>query len=462
MRIEERIGIEDMDQPKKKKMKGITKLIIALIIILVLLLAGIVALIMYRLENPTQIVSYVDGKVVKGLDTILDIQKDEYGQTKIYIPIREFAEYLNAANPKFNYRTFKGEYTPKTEEDTKCHVIREGYEVAIFTKDSKSIYKLNLQTKSQDYEECIIDSNVYESNDKLYASEDGIEQGYNVQFVYDEKTKTIQIYTLDYFVQTFVARLKKQNIGNYGEMKIEEKDYNNCKTIFDDLLIVQNSNKKFGVLSPDFTTFILEPQYDDIDFIPDSKTFCVKSNGKVGIFSEDGKRKIDMIYDDITLMDKKTNLYMVKANNQYGVVDENGEIIIYPEYTKVGTNVSSFAYNEVKNGYILLNKLIPIQQGDKWGFFNIQGEKITDAKYSAIGCQKVRSGNNIYPLLQLPEKQVIVVCDENKKYSFVDVNGKDDIIPFVFDEMYIKTNEGIPSYWMTSNGTERDILEYLK
>lgn len=456
MRLEDKVNIP------RKKMSGTKKLIIVLIIILFLLLMGVVALIMYRLENPTKITAYIDGKAVSGLDTILDIQKDENGQTKIYMPIREFATYLNAANPEFNYKTYKGDYNPKTEEDSKCYILRDEYEVAIFTKGEKNIYKLNLKTKSADYEECYIDADVYESQGKLYTSEDGIEQGYNVDFSYDEKTKTVKIYTLDYYIQLFVANLEKKNIGEYGIMEIEDDNYSNCKSIFDNLLIVKNSNRKYGILSTNLSNFTLEPQYDDIDFVSDSKTFLVKSDGKVGLFSEDGKRKIDLIYDEITLMDKKSNLYMVKINNQYGVVNENGDVIIYPEYTKIGTDISSFSYNGVKNGYILLDTLIPVQQGDKWGFFNIQGKKVTDGlNYAGIGCSSVRSGNNIYPLLQLTEKNVVVVQDENKKYSFMNINGDDNMLPFVFDEMFIKMTTGETSYWMTTNQKDYNILEYL-
>ena len=454
--------VEDNDI-KRTKMSATKKVIIAFIIILSILCVAIVVLIMYRLKNPTQITTYIDGKLISGFDAILDIQTDENGNTKIYVPIREFATYLNAANSEFNYKTYKGDYNPKTEDDSKCYVIRDKYEVAIFTKGSKTVYKLNLQTGSDDYEECYIDTDIYESNGKLFISTDGIEQSYNVQFSYNEPTKTINIYTLDYFIQTYKTSLANRTIGEYGTMTIEDGNYTNCKSIFNNLLIVKNSNGKYGIITTNYSKFILEPQYDDIDFVNDSETFLVKSNGKVGLFSKDGSRKIDLIYDEITLMEKKSNLYMVKTNNQYGVVNEDGDIIIYPEYSKIGTDISSFGYNDVKNGYIILDTLIPVQQNGKWAIFNTQGKMITDGfKYTYIGCKNVRSGNNIYPLLQLPEYNVIVVGDENKKYSFMDTSGNDEILPFVFDEVFIKMTSGETSYLMTTNQTDYNILDYLK
>lgn len=448
---------------QKNKTKKLKRLIIILILLLVLLGAAIIVLIVYRVYNPDQITTYIDGVFVQDFDQILDFQIDENGQTQIYVPIREFASYLNLVDTNFGYQTFRGDYNPKTEDENKCYTIRSGYEVAIYTNQSKVIYKLNLQNNSSDYEECYIDRDVFANNGVLYASTDGIEKGYNVVFSYDENRKIITIYTLDYLIQTHQAVLENTTIGNYGTMQIVQ-NYTNWKSVFDGLLIVQSSNGKYGIIQADnYNSFILEPQYDDINFIEDSSTFLVESNGKVGLFSEDGRRKINLVYDEITSMGQDSNLYVVRSNNMYGVVDEDGNVIIYPEYTQVGIDVSSYSYNGVKNGYILLNRLIPVQQDKMWAFFDIQGNRVTNGFiYQDIGCTSVRSGNNIYPLLEIPDCDVIVVQDEYGKYSFMDVTGNDTMLPFVFDEVYIKMTTGEETYWMTYRGTEYDVLQYLK
>ena len=98
-----------------------------------------------------------------------------------------------------------------------------------------------------------------------------------------------------------------------------------------------------------------------------------------------------------------------------------------------------------------------------WAFFDKNGKKMSDGfKYKSIGCSGVRSANNIYPLLEIPEYNVVAVSDEEGKYAFMDTTGNDSILNFLFDEMYIKVSEGEQSYWMTFRGKEYEILKYLK
>ena len=215
--------------------KKIKKIIIWIIILLFILCIIISILIAYRIYNPTEIRTYIDGEIVQDFDKILDFQTDENGKTQIYIPIREFATYLNKTSEEFGYRTYKGEYNPKTEDDDKCYVIRDDCEVATFSKDSKIIYKVNLQNNDEDYDECYIDKSVFKSNDKLYTSVEGIEKGYNVYFEYDEAKKTINIYTMDYMISAYQLDLENKTIGEYGILQVDDKEYSNWKTVFDDL-----------------------------------------------------------------------------------------------------------------------------------------------------------------------------------------------------------------------------------
>ena len=110
--------------------------------------------------NPTRITTYIDGVKVNGFDKILDFSTDENGETQIYIPIRDFATYLNAVNTDFGYQTFKGDYNPKTEDENKCYVYRDKYEVAMYTKKSKIIYKAFLMEKAFDLRQNFV-RNVY-------------------------------------------------------------------------------------------------------------------------------------------------------------------------------------------------------------------------------------------------------------------------------------------------------------
>lgn len=453
---------EEFDE-ENQKLKSIKKIIVISILILSIIVIVLIGLLVYTNNNPTHITAYIDGVKVSNFEQILDVQTDENGKTQIYIPIREFATFLNAVHPELKYTTFKGDYNPKTEEETKCYIMREKYEVAIFTAKSKTIYKLNLQDRADEYEEINAEKDVFLNNGVLYASSEGIEKGYNIEFKYDENKKIIRIYTLDYLISANQKLLKEKNFSNFGTLEIDERNFNNCKSILDGLLIVQNSSDKWGVLTADFKEFILEPQYDNIDFMAGSSKFLVESNKKIGVFSKDGKNMIELKYQDITSMGQNSNLYIVKVNEQYGVVDENGNIIIYPQYEKIGIDYKNFTYNDVKNGYILLNKLIPVKQNSKWALYTLKGEQVSKGfKYDRIGCSRVKSGNNIYGLVQIPERNVIVVGEGDDKYSFMNINGDDSMLPFLFEYIYIKSSEGNNTYWMTNKDIDYNVLDFLK
>ncbi|HCC03638.1 MAG TPA: hypothetical protein DEP51_02105 [Clostridiales bacterium] len=463
------IGYDEIEE-KKMKTNKIKKIIIVSIIILSVLAVLLVALIVYKEENPTYITTYIDDVKVQDFDKIIDIQTDENGKIQFYIPIRKFSAYLNKVNTDFKYEDFDGEYDIKTENPDSCHIFREGKEVSVYTKGSKIIYKKNLQTRNSEYEEYTIDKDVFMNNGILYASKDGIEKGYNVVIKYNQDKKTIIINTLDYLAKQQVESLKKEKHGNYGILEYQSNVLNNNKSIFEDVLIVRSNNGQYGLLSGNHKTLILEPKYDKINYFPDSKTFSVESNGKIGLFDKEGKQKIGLIYDSIVSMGKNSNLYIVKSNNQYGVVDanksESDNTIIYPQYDQIGIEIGSFAYNGVKNGYIILDELIPVKQGKLWALYNKEGKQISDGfKYTNIGCSRVKSGNNINAVLQIPEVNVIAVSDQSNKYGFMDINGNDNIVAFVLDQVYIKTLNGQDSYWMSiiSNGEEieRNVFDYL-
>ena len=422
-----RLMDEEQIDMKEDHFKKIRKIIIVAIIIMSLFMLVIVALIFYIEQNPSNITTNIDGKVVKDFDKILDIQVDENGNTEFYFPIKDFVPYLN-----LGYQTFRGDYEPKTEEENKCYSIRDNYEVVVFTEKSKVIYKKNLQSNSDEYTECYIDKDVFYSNGKLYTSQEGIEKAFNVIFEYDEKKKNINIYSLDQLIKSYKEVLKNKSYGNYENLDFDTNNYENCKTIFDNLLIVHTSNNKYGIMNTadmNNVKFVLEPKYDDIDFISESRMFLVKSNDKVGLVSENGETKIDLIYDKITSMGQKSNLYIVQSNNLYGVVDENGQNFLYPEYEKIGMDVKSFSYNGIKNGYIILDELIPVMQDKLWGFYSIKNKKwITESfKYTTLGCTDLPKENNVFTLLVIPDGKVIVVGDEYKKYSFMYINGYDSI-----------------------------------
>ena len=444
------IDEENMKQSNNSKAKAI---IIGLIIILTIICISVITLLFYFLKNPINKGIYIDGNINSELEEKFNIKNDT-----TYIPIREFAKLTQSS---LKYASFNGDYNQKTEDPNKCYVLKEDNEVAIFTKDSDIIYKLNLQNKNSEYEKYKIDSKVFMENGQLYTSIDGIKKGFNVSIEYD-KNKNMVITSIDKLIDIISKKLETIKASEYGKLTAETDLLNNAQAIFQNLLIVKADNNKYGIVKLDnLSNFILEPKYDSISYICESESFLISSNGKYGIFSKEGKHKIDLLYDEIVSIGKEYGLYVVKSNDKYGVVNENGKVIIYPENEKIGIDIDPYTYNNVKNGYILLNKLIPVKKDELWVLYDLNGKILTDEEKNKknIGCNNTKNESNTYSLLEIPELELIVVQDIYEKYAFANIEGNDKFFPFILDNVYIKVINGEKKYYMKSNEKEYDILE---
>ena len=192
-----------------------------------------------------------------------------------------------------------------------------------------------------------------------------------------------------------------------------------------------------------------------------SSDFLVQSGKKKGIISKESKTKVNAVYDELTLIDRKNNLYRIKKDNLYGVINDKDKVIIHPENSKIGIDINEFSYSGVKNGYILLDSLIPVEQDGKWAFYDTKGKLLTDGfVFDKIGCS-VGNSNNVYSLLEIPEYNVVVVGNDNGQYTFMNTKGKYDILPFVFEQIYMKISSGEISYYMKYNNKTYDVPKYL-
>ncbi len=131
--------IEESFQTKEEKSKKMTsKIILGAIILLIILIIGIISYLMY-IKN-SQLKLTLDGQVNEKFKDMLIIENDG----TIYIPIKEVAGILG-------YDSYNGEYSDKSEEQSKCYIQNEN-EVANFSLGSNKIYKLDLTTSTENYE----------------------------------------------------------------------------------------------------------------------------------------------------------------------------------------------------------------------------------------------------------------------------------------------------------------------
>ncbi len=430
---------ESYKEKDTSKTKLIARIILVIIILLVLVIIGIVIAI-YYIDN-SKLKIYVNGKMNNDIEQYLLTSEDG----KIYISIRDIA-------PIIGYQSYSGEYSNRSEDTSKCYV-QSSEEVANFALQSNKVYKLYLNSTSttgENYEYVYLDQVVISNNGKMYMPEDGMQKAFNASFTYDKEANRMYIYTLDYLIDSY-----KNSVLDYGYTEIQD-NFNNYKAILNGMLVVKKD--QYGVINAQTGEAIIEPKYDSIEYMPSTGNFLITSNNKKGIMSNTGSLKVQILYDQITLMDSDAGLLLVKRDGKSGVIDTNGNIKIYIEYDNIGADITPFSDNDIKNKYILLDNLIPVQNDGKWGFFDKTGKQLVDFKYDSLGYRATTS-KNAMNLLVVPNYNVMIVNSGNK-YGIINAEGEEIIQP-ILDDAYMYISGGQKYYKMTFNDQELDIIEYL-
>lgn len=426
---------EEVDNKKKSKLLMIIGILLTALIILIIVIIGTI---IYLKQSVMQII--VNGQNKNEIEKLLYIPEDD--NTKLYIPIRAIAKYLN-------YNDFRGDYKIKSEDSTKCYVKNEN-EIAMFTKDSDTLVKTR---GDSDYEYVKLEEKVLEKDGELYTTPSGIEKAFNTLFEYNANKKNINIYTMDYLNKMYASKLKID-----GETVKLSEEYSDQKAIFEGLIIVIKNNI-YGVVDVESGNPILEFKYEDIKYLPATSDFLVKSNNKYGVIGKDTSIKVRTVYDEIKIMDNQNELYLVKQNNLYGVIDTKGKTIISPEYKQIGIDISKFTQNGIENQYVLLNKIIPVKNNqDLWGIFDIKGQLVKDFIFTGIGCSSSNLSKiaNSYPAVVIPSYQVIIV-EKDKHYNIITTSGEELIPTYVLETIYLKTNTetGENTFYMAYNNNEK-------
>ena len=431
--------IDDDFEPKKKKdTKKTTKIILAVIILLVIAIVAIIGIIAYMEEKTLKL--YLNGSQNEKIKSMMSIDSDG----TVYFPIKDIASYLG-------YQSFNGEYTDKSEEQSKCYIQNDN-EVANFALNSNKIYKLLLQDSDGNYDYYYAKKPVKAINGKLYASSDAIEKAFNVSFSYNEEKQRAYIYTMPYLIQSYSSK-----VLDYGYEKISD-DFNNQKTVLNDMLVVTKEQDKIYAVIDTKGNAVIEPKYDNIEYLPYSGDFLVTSNNKVGIISAKRETKIPISYDSLELIDSDSGLYLAERDKKYGVVDSNGNTKVYIEYDQIGVDNTQFKENNIKNKYLLDNGMIPAKKDKFWGAFDKTGKQVLNFEYDSFG-YIASSNKDALNLLLIPDYNVMVVC-KNKKYGLVNSNG-DLLVDIILDDAYMTESAGKKYYYMTYNDRKIDIPDLL-
>ena len=430
---------ESFQSKEEKKKKRTTGIILGAIILVILIIIGIAVYLFYIQSTTMRLI--LDGQSNESLKQIIVFENG-----KMYAPIKEIASYLG-------YSSYNGEYSQRSEDQSKCYVQSEN-EVANFSLNSNTIYKLDLTTSGNDYENVYVDDPVIAKDGVLYATSEAIEKAFNVSFQYDQNANRIYIYTLPYLVQTYSSK-----VLDYGYTALSDV-FVNEKAILDNMLVVTSGQNKdvYGVIDVNGNV-ILEAKYDNITYLPEVGDFKVEVSKKVGIMGNKGETKVQIMYDSIDLMDGDAGLYVASNDKKYGVIDTRGNIRVYIENDEIGMDITPFAQNNIKNKYILAGNLIPARKGELWGLYDLNGNQVVDYVYDSFG-YIARSNKDALNLLVIPDYEVLVAC-KDEKYTLLNSVGQELFRGPVADDIYMTISGGQRHYYITANNQTMNAEEYL-
>lgn len=447
------IGTNQSEKERKAKKSMI---IISIFIILLLLASIATAVAIYYLKIQ-EFKLEVDGNMVsaskytssKTFDFVTE------GSDEFYVSLSDVAGLIK-------YKYYNGGYKQYTEDSTKGY-LESANEVVTFEKDSDTIYKTPVG--ELDYTDYTLSKPVIQKNNKLYIYSKDLALACNLKIAYNQENNKISINTIDYLTAYYSAK--------YPDASLES--FNNKKALLYGLLVVINpnsketQNKKYGIHDLQ-NQEVIGMKYSNIEFIEGTEEFLVTTEeNKVGIITSTGETKIAPTYDALKQIEKKRNLYLATNNGKSGIIEKNGKILIYLEYEKIGVDLTDFATNDIKNKYILFDKVIPIKQNDKWGLYDIKGNVILEPQYKCIGCvSKSNDGISTNSILAIPEIEGIVFGQEieidKRKETYYGIFSTDGewMVPVALDKVYSVTVSGKEEYTMIDSlGNSYDVIQYM-
>lgn len=462
-----------VNKPKGHSNTTIIGIIIAIIV--TLLIIFIIALIIQDIQPIDETMkTYIDGKEIE-MDTSIFLIENN----KVYVSVKGIASFAG-------YESHSGEYKIEAEDINKVFVENKQETASMFL-NSNIISKIEPNSNGE-YKNYTMSEPARNVKGDIYVISDGIEIACNIKLEYNQANNTMNIQTLPYIFELYNKSV--QNIGFAGV----SDNFENQKALLYNRIVIENSDGRYGVIDSSGTE-VIGTRYAYIQFNEYNKEFTItNSYDKVGIDYIDGETKINVNYDEIKSIDKENRLYLVKSNEKYGVIDGDERIIIHIEYEDIGVDISPYTIQsnnkqdttknnkdneekEIVKQYVFFDSLIAVKQNDMWGFFDLEGNKVSDIKYTDIGCKakviedtKNNNSNQQTTLtkttgnLLLIDEYELIVVEQNGKYGLIDNKAKELFRPEA-EDMYSITNAGVKSYYMIYHqkayNLENDIFKEL-
>lgn len=374
-----------MDLLKEKpKQKNTKKIILTLLIISIVAVIITICLMLYISTRPQAKVAKKDKVFVD--NTEVDYQasqvilKDEEGN--YYLAVKDMTSLVGC-----NY--FNGEYLKYSEDKTKCYVeniieitgtkpeeTKEVSYITGLTANSNIIYRANSES-NLDYQYTEIQKDVIIYNEKLYISIEDTTMVLGAIAVYSEEDG-LQIYTSKKLTEIY-----SENAKTNGYTSINIEGYN-INTIGHEILIISKNNR-YGITDVNFKE-IVGTKYNTIEYNECASEFIVSNNSKYGIIDELGNIKVNLSYDEISIINYEPLLYKVKNDGKYGIMNEEGKLLTGVIYDNIGCKYVT--EEEEENTVIVpqldddINMSIIVEQDSKYGLIDVEtGEQILEDQF---------------------------------------------------------------------------------
>ena len=177
----------------------------------------------------------------------------------------------------------------------------------------------------------------------------------------------------------------------------------------------------------------------EIETIAEYKYFVVKENEKYGVIDTKGNKIIEAKYQDVKIPNPQKDVFICYENDTTKIMNEKGEEI-FTEYE----NIEPLRLKNVLSDLMYEKSVLKYSKDGKYGIIDLNGKKITNAKYEEIDT------------LQFKEGELLVKKDG--KYGVINIKGttlvKAEYDKIEADRFYEEGNSYKKSGYIVSETTE--------
>lgn len=474
MNLEESDSFAEELEKNRRRKRGVMISII-LCAFLVALLMFMISIIKY--QDSITLKYFINGSQVKKAKIKVTSEEDT---ENTYIKLEDLAKFLG-------YKYEIGDYVYHDEDKQKGYITNE-YEVITFGVGSEFYHKYNIIQDSStvigggkvkalssedEYEIFILDNELQYIDDSVYISIKDVPRFFSVRVDWQQYRRRFT--KLDGIYTTKLVE-KMENLG-YSDVSY---NIESIKAALDDYIVVQNENNLYGIYNLDTKKEILSCRYSEIKYSQNTQDFYVKTDkGTVGLVDNKGNILVNLDeYTELKLLDqiqyaidKDDALYLVKKDSEYGVVDRNNNVVIYPQYEKIGYEIGPYNQADLTNPYIYFNRCIVCMKENKYAIFNIDyprndQELLNSRFYLGFGCRNSnssRASGTQQSVFLIPASCGIegIVVNYNGLYGIYDTNVGELTVPCVFDKIYYVTENGETTYFYQYGKEIGELKDYI-